>query len=133
MDIEIFSLSDFAQVMGGKAVIAGVFDTLFPPQLPARMQCCLYWRVRFRPAEYGKHSFEISIINPDGSAMANPLQGTFEIGASPIAGIDSGVAEVAVGLSLEAKAFGKMLLNFKIDDKTLRSIPLYVLPPQRPN
>ena len=34
MEIEIFTLCDYAQDMKGKLVLVGTFDTIFPKQYP---------------------------------------------------------------------------------------------------
>jgi hypothetical protein len=68
MHVEIFTLYDFAENMFGKLVIVGTFDTIFAHDVPVvRPTFSIALRVRFDgKTENGKHTFKISVVNPDG-------------------------------------------------------------------
>ena len=82
MEIEIFTLCDFAQDNNSKLTIVGTFDSIngkqFPLQHPA---CAVACRLRFGAKETGDHSFRLRLIDApgmcfDGTISANLIGGT---------------------------------------------------------
>jgi hypothetical protein len=66
MEIEIFTLCDFAQNNNGKLTIVGTFDRLFTTQLPVIQNCCVVVKMRLANSEEGKHSVKLKFIDADG-------------------------------------------------------------------
>jgi len=69
MEIEIFSLADFANDSGnGKMNIIGTFDQINALSLPVVLpHCAVATRIRIANSEAGTHSVEIVCIDPDGN------------------------------------------------------------------
>ena len=84
MEIEIFTLADFAQDSQSKLTIVGTFDSInakqFPVQHPA---CTLACRLRFGASETGEHSFKLRLIDTGGKETIQPIEGNINIGTPP--------------------------------------------------
>src|SRR5690349_5892757 len=82
MEIEIFTLADFAQDNNSKLTVVGTFDSIHSKQFPAvHAACSLACRLRFSAKETGDHDFKIRLINVDGKEMIQPITGNFNVGA----------------------------------------------------
>lgn len=81
MEIEIFTLADFAQDNNSKLTIVGTFDSIqsrqFPVQHPA---CSIACRLRFAAKESGQHEFKLRLINAAGKEVIKPIEGDVTIG-----------------------------------------------------
>lgn len=81
MEIEIFTLADFAQDNNSKLTIVGTFDSIqsrqFPVQHPA---CSIACRLRFAAKESGQHEFKLRLINAAGKEIIKPIEGNVMIG-----------------------------------------------------
>jgi hypothetical protein len=84
MEIEIFTLADFAQDNNSKLTIVGTFDSMqsrqFPVQHPA---CSIACRLRFASRESGTHDFKLRLINAKGKEIIKPIEGNVSIGEPP--------------------------------------------------
>lgn len=84
MEIEIFTLCDFAQDNQSKLTIVGTFDSInakqFPLQHPA---CTVACRLRFASKEAGEHNFKLRLIDTAGKEIIQPIEGEFNIQAPP--------------------------------------------------
>lgn len=84
MEIEIFTLADFAQDNNSKLTIVGTFDSMqsrqFPVQHPA---CSIACRLRFASKESGTHDFKLRLINTKGTEIIKPIEGNVSIGEPP--------------------------------------------------
>ena len=84
MEIEIFTLADFAQDNNSKLTIVGTFDSInakqFPVQHPA---CTLACRLRFAAKESGQHDFKMRLIDAEGKEIIKPIEGNINIGMPP--------------------------------------------------
>ncbi|GAB2815504.1 DUF6941 family protein [Ferruginibacter profundus] len=80
MEIEIFTLCDFAQDNNSKLTIVGTFDSInarqFPVQHPA---CAVACRLRFAAKEAGDHDFKLRMTDPAGKETIQPIQGNINI------------------------------------------------------
>lgn len=80
MEIEIFTLCDFAQDNNSKLTIVGTFDSIqakqFPVQHPA---CTVACRLRFAAKEAGDHDFKLRLIDITGKECIQPIQGNINI------------------------------------------------------
>jgi hypothetical protein len=84
MEIEIFTLADFAQDNNSKLTIVGTFDSInvkqFPVQHPA---CAIACRMRFGIKEMGSHDFKLRLIDATGKETIQPIEGNINISTPP--------------------------------------------------
>jgi len=84
MEIEIFTLSDFAQDNNSKLTIVGTFDSINVKQFPVTHPACtLACRLRFAAKESGSHDFKLRLIDAKGKETIQPIEGNINIGAPP--------------------------------------------------
>ena len=133
MDIEIFTLCDFAEDIRGKLVIVGTFDALNAKQLPISLPTChVATRIRFYSGEGGKLPFEIHIKSPDGNLIVPPVKGDANIFISP--GAHSVSANFVVGFgNLKFDVYGRHTVILSVRGQELRTLPLFVNQPQKEN
>lgn len=133
MDIEIFTLCDFAQDNQGKLTIVGTFDTVFARQLPTAIPTChIALRLRLRPGEAGRIPFGIQIQTPDGQNVIPPLQAEMQSQVPP--GAESVCGNVAIGIGgLTFQSYGRYSIILTVRGQELRTLPIFVTPPRQPN
>lgn len=79
MEIEIFTMCDYAADYGGKLVINGTFDVINTKQLPAiHPSLSIATRIRFGESEFVKHKFKIRFIDQDGKELLKNIEGEFK-------------------------------------------------------
>ncbi len=84
MEIEIFTLADFAQDNSSKLTIVGTFDTINVPQFPVHHPACsIACRLRFAAKETGEHQFKLRLIDTAGTEIIKPVEGNINIGEAP--------------------------------------------------
>ena len=84
MEIEIFTLSDFAQDNNSKLTIVGTFDSIQTKQFPATHPACtVSCRLRFAAKESGEHEFKLRLIDAAGKETIKPIEGNITIGVPP--------------------------------------------------
>jgi len=84
MEIEIFTLSDFAQDNNSKLTIVGTFDSINSKQFPAiHPACSVACRLRFAAKEAGEHDFKLRLIDTAGKEIIKPIEGNINIGNPP--------------------------------------------------
>ena len=84
MEIEIFTLADFAQDNNSKLTIVGTFDTINAPQFPVHHPACsIACRLRFAAKETGEHQFKLRLIDTAGTEIIKPVEGNINIGDTP--------------------------------------------------
>lgn len=84
MEIEIFTLADFAQDNNSKLTIVGTFDTINAPQFPlTHPACSIACRMRFSTKETGEHQFKLRLIDTAGKEIIKPIEGNINIGQTP--------------------------------------------------
>ena len=80
MEIEIFTLSDFAQDNNSKLTIVGTFDSIQTKQFPGvHPACSVSCRLRFSSKESGTHNFRLRLIDAAGKELMPPAEGTINI------------------------------------------------------
>jgi hypothetical protein len=133
MDIEIFTLCDFAEDMMGKLIIVGTFDTISAPKLPIHLPTChIAARIRYRSGDSGKAPLELKILDPESHAVIPPIQGELDLQVPP--GSDSAVANIAIGIGgLPFKVYGRHSVIFSLRGQEIRTLPLMVVQPKQPN
>src|SRR5690349_12816699 len=84
MEIEIFTLADFAQDSQSKLTIVGTFDSIHSKQFPAtHPSCAIACRLRFSEKETGDHQFKLRLIDSNGKEVIQPIHGNMHIGDPP--------------------------------------------------
>lgn len=126
MEIEIFTLCDFAQDNHSKLTIVGTFDSInakqFPVQHPA---CSVACRLRFSAKEVGEHSFTLRLIDSTGTAMIQPIEGNINIQAPNKAQVVS-INLVANFAQLQFPKADKYAFELYIDGDWKSGLPLFL-------
>jgi len=126
MEIEIFTLADFAQDNNSKLTVVGTFDSIHTKQFPAvHAACSLACRLRFGAKETGSHDFKIRLINVDGKEMIQPITGNFNVGA-PSNGQYSTLNLVLNFAQLQFEKPGRYSFELYIDEEWKSGLPLFL-------
>jgi hypothetical protein len=132
MNIEIFALCDYAEVLAGKLVIVGPFDAIRAKKVPIIHHICtLAIRIRFGRSEYGKHPFHLNIVDLDGGRIVPELKGAINVQEG--SELRSRAVDMSIRIpNLQIKEFGEYTLTFNVDNKELFTMPLRVVDLEAP-
>lgn len=126
MEIEIFTLADFAQDNNSKLTIVGTFDSIqskqFPVQHPA---CAIACRLRFAAKETGTHDFKLRLIDAIGNEIIQPIEGNVNIGMPP----NGQLASVNFVINFSQLKFdgpGRYSFELYIDGDWKSGLPLFL-------
>lgn len=126
MEIEIFTLSDFAQDNNSKLTIVGTFDSIqakqFPVQHPA---CSVACRLRFGIKEIGDHDFKLRLIDTSGKETIKPIEGNINIGTPP----NGQLATINMVINFNQLKFekaGRYSFELYIDGEWKSGLPLFL-------
>lgn len=126
MEIEIFTLADFAQDNNSKLTIVGTFDTINAPQFPAQHPACsIACRMRFSDKESGTHPFKLRLIDSSGKEIIKPVEGNLNIGPSP----NGKIGSVNIVVNFNQLQFPKperYAFELYIDGDWKTGLPLFV-------
>ncbi|HNP18472.1 MAG TPA: hypothetical protein PKL31_08575 [Fulvivirga sp.] len=124
MEVEIFTLSDYAENFNGKLVIMGTFDSIFGSITPIKHPvCALSLRLRFAKSEIGQHTMRIKLINPNQKVLQT-IDAQLQVN-EPNSGVDyTSINTVLRFGNLEFDSFGKYSFELYIDDEWSRGLPL---------
>lgn len=126
MEIEIFTLADFAQDNNSKLTIVGTFDSInakqFPVQHPA---CTIACRLRFAAKEAGPHDFKLRLIDAAGKEVIKPIEGNINIGVPPN-GQFASVNLVVNFNQLKFETAGRYSFELYIDSDWKSGLPLFL-------
>lgn len=124
MEIEIFTLADFAQDNNSKLTIVGTFDSIFSKQFPVLHQSCsIACRFRFAAKETGDHHFKLRLIDAAGKEVIKPVEGNISIGAPPN-GQFATMNMVVNFNQLQFEKEGRYSFELYIDDDWKSGLPL---------
>jgi len=127
MEIELFTLCDFAEDMGnGKMVIVGTFDIIWATRMPATHPACsIAARIRVYQKDSGKHNLTISIKDSQGTQIVSPVEADFV--AAITEEHESGVVSLTIGIGqLHLTTLGKHTVDLEIDGNIVKSLPFLV-------
>jgi hypothetical protein len=126
MEIEIFTLSDFAQDNNSKLTIVGTFDSINVKQFPVTHPACtLSCRLRFAAKESGSHDFKLRLIDTAGKEVIQPIEGNINIGAPPNGQFTS--INIVVNFNqLQFQAAGRYSFELYIDNDWKSGLPLFL-------
>ena len=126
MEIEIFTLSDFAQDANGKLTIVGTFDSIHSKQFPCTHQACsIASRLRFSEKESGDHSIRLRLIDTAGKELIKPIEGQMNI-AKPKNSQFSTVNLVFNFNQLKFENPGRYSFELYIDGDWKSGLPLFL-------
>lgn len=126
MEIEIFTLADFAQDNNSKLTVVGTFDSISAPQFPVQHPTCsIACRLRFSAKEKGEHLFKLRLIDSEGQELINPVQGNIQINTS--AGHDITSINIVINFNqLQFAKAGRYSFELYIDGDWKSGLPLFL-------
>jgi len=126
MEIEIFTLCDFAQDNNSKLTVVGTFDSIHSKQFPfVQPNFSVACRVRFSEKEIGPHDIRLRFIDGSGAELMKPIEGQINI-ASPQNGQYSAVNLVFNFNQVKFDKAGRYSFEFFIDDEWESGLPLFI-------
>jgi hypothetical protein len=126
MEIEIFTLADFAQDNNSKLTIVGTFDSINAQQFPvAHPACTIACRLRFAAKEAGNHDFKLRLIDVAGKEVIKPIEGNINMTAPPNGQFAS--INIVVNFNqLKFEAAGRFSFELYIDGDWKSGLPLFL-------
>lgn len=126
MELEIFTLADFATDQGGKLTVVGTFDTIYTTNVPAvHPSCYVAIRLRLPNKAAGVHTFEIRGLTPDGKIVA-PIKQDINILPNPNAEYCS--ANIVVMLNgLPLEKFGRYAFELYFDNEFKSGLSMHIV------
>ena len=105
MNIELAALADYAALTAdGKLVVAGVFDALLVPALPAsHPMMYLALRISGDASEAGRHEPQIRLVCPRGKPVIPSLRGGLDL---PTVGAGEAKASAQLVMGMGNVSFG---------------------------
>jgi adenine specific DNA methylase Mod len=126
MEIEIFTLADFAQDNNSKLTIVGTFDSINSKQFPfVHPACSVATRLRFSVKETGDHDFKLRLIDAEGKEMIQPIEGNINIPA-PKNGQITSINVVANFAQMKFETSGRYSFELYIDGEWKSGLPLFL-------
>jgi hypothetical protein len=126
MEIEIFTLCDFAQDNGGKLIIVGTFDSMQVREFPVRHpNCSIACRLRFAKKEFGPHTITIRFIDQHNNELVQPLEAEIMVEQPQIAE-HSTINFVINYNNLEFKNPGRYSFELSVDGEWKSGLPLHL-------
>ena len=126
MEIEIFTLADFAQDNNSKLTIVGTFDSINAKQFPVQHPVCtIACRLRFAAKEVGSHDFKLRLIDTTGKEIITPIEGNINMGAPPNGQFAS--LNIVVNFNqLKFDTAGRYSFELYIDGDWKSGLPLFL-------
>jgi hypothetical protein len=126
MEIEIFTLADFAQDNHSKLTIVGTFDSIHAKQFPVHHPACsVACRLRFGNKETGSHDFKLRLIDMTGKEIIKPIEGNINIGTPP----NGQLATINMVINFNQLQFekaGRYSFELYIDGEWKSGLPLFL-------
>lgn len=125
MQVELFTLCDYAQDALGKLTVVGAFDALTVKSFPVvHPFMCVAARIRFPVYELGNHDVRVEIRDAAGEPLVPPLLGSLAVNGI---GGDSACTNLTLNLmNLRWEREGTWRVNLFIDGQERAQLPLYV-------
>ncbi|HLG38032.1 MAG TPA: hypothetical protein VI461_00140 [Chitinophagaceae bacterium] len=126
MEIEIFTLADFAQDNNSKLTIVGTFDSIHSKQFPfSHPSCSVATRLRFSEKESGSHDFKLRLIDAEGKEIIQPIEGNINI-PTPKNGQVTSINVVANFAQMKFEKAGRYSFELYIDGEWKSGLPLFL-------
>ena len=124
MEIEIFTLCDFAQDNGGKLIIVGTFDSMQAKAFPVRHPACsIACRLRFSKKEHGPHTISVRFIDGQNNELVQPLEAEIMV-EEPKSSEHSTINLVINYNNIEFKNAGRYSFELSMDGEWKSGLPL---------
>ena len=126
MEVEIFTLCDFAQDNNSKLTIVGTFDSINARQFPVTHPICsIACRLRFAAKESGAHHFRLRLIDTSGKEIIQPVQG--EINIAPPSNSQFASINIVINFNqLQFEKPGRYSFELYLDDDWRSGLPLFL-------
>ncbi len=126
MELEIFTLADFAQDNNTKLTVVGTFDSIYSQGFPAtHPNCYVASRMRFGTSETGAHEFKLTLTDADGKEVIQPITGNINVGPSPN-GQASSVNIIINFTQLQFQKEGRYSFQLFVDGEWRSGLGLYL-------
>jgi len=126
MEIEIFTLCDFAQDNNSKLTVVGTFDSIHSRQFPFVQQSfSVACRLRFSEKEVGEHDMRLRFIDGAGNEFIKPVEGKMNI-QQPKNGQYSAINLVFNFNQVKLEKPGRYSFELYIDDEWESGLPLFI-------
>lgn len=126
MEVEIFTVCDFAQDNNGKLTIVGTFDRISATTFPCvHSQLSVALRLRFANSEAGAYTLKVRLTNSQNVNVIEPLQG--ELNVSPAS---LGYSAVNLVINFQGAKFekeGRYSFELHINDQWQSGLPLFLV------
>lgn len=126
MEVEIFTVCDFAQDNGGKLTIVGTFDRIASAVFPCvHSALSVALRLRFANSEEGAHSLKLRLTDSSNVNIIEPLQGDLNVGPSAL-----GYSAVNLVINFQSVKFeteGRYSFELHINDEWQSGLPLFIV------
>jgi len=123
MEVEIFTVCDFAQDNGGNLTIVGTFDRIASAVFPCvHAALSVAVRLRFANSEEGAHTLMVRLTNSANENVLEPLQGELNVSASAL-----GYSAVNLVINFQSVKFekeGRYSFELHIDNEWQSGLPL---------
>ena len=132
MELEIFTLCDFAKSQGGKLILFGPFDAIFTDKEPyIHRTCSLAMRIRFTRTEEGQHPFKLNILDQDGNRVFEELAGNIKVKLR--VGMLSAATDISIDIhNLKFPKFGEYSVRLTLDGREEKPLPIQILRSTQP-
>ena len=126
MELEIFTLADFAQDNQSKLTIVGTFDSIHSKQFPvSHPSCAIACRLRFGATETGEHDFRLRLIDSNGKEVIKPIEGKLQIAESPNGQLTS--LNIVINFNqLKFEKPGRYSFELHMDGEWKTGLPLFL-------
>lgn len=126
MEIEIFTLCDFAQDSNSKLTIVGTFDSINTRQFPVQHpSCSIACRLRFGASETGTYNFKLRLTDSSGKEVIQPIEGNISIGEPPNGQLTS--VNIVINFNqLKFEKPGRYSFELYIDGDWKSGLPLFL-------
>jgi hypothetical protein len=127
MEIEFAVIADYAaNTDEGKLIVAGIFDSIYAPQLPVHHPTlAVAMRLRAHPGEEGVHEVLVRIVDPDGGEVVPPMEA--HVAFESMDPLEGGTAQMVMQVMGTPLAMtGRHSVDVLIDGRFEKSIPLVV-------
>ena len=126
MEIEIFTLCDFAQDNSGKLTVVGTFDGIYSKQFPfVQANFSVACRLRFSEKEAGAHDMRLRFTDGDKQEFIKPIEGQINI-SKPQNGQYSAVNLVFNFNQVKFEKAGRYSFELYIDNDWSSGLPLLI-------
>lgn len=116
MEIEIFTLCDYAQDYSGKLLVVGTFDVITSQNFPCvHPSCSIAGRLRFSEKEVGPHELKLRLTNSSDLDIVPPIEGQIQINKPEVGNYSTINFAITMG-QLKFESAGKYSIQLYIDN-----------------